>query len=121
MTLNTSFKLQALLFLIIAIRKAHSLDFRGFLSLVYVPPREGIDFGEGARALPEQRLVIEQIKLLAIKLAFERRQRDLANAFLMTRIKRLQEQRRRRGALARQDRKDGLKSLFVNWRSSISE
>ena len=46
----------------------------------------------------------QRFRFLALYLVFERRQRDLANALLTTRIKRLQEQRRRRGALARRRR-----------------
>ena len=42
----------------------------------------------------------QRFRFLALYFVFERRQRDLTNALLATRIKRLQEQRRR-GALAR--------------------
>ena len=38
----------------------------------------------------------QRFRFLALYFVFERRQRDLTNAFLATRIKRLQERRRRR-------------------------
>ena len=44
----------------------------------------------------------QRFRFLALYLVFERRQRDLTDALLTTRIKRLQE--RRRGALARRRR-----------------
>ena len=47
---------------------------------------------------------VERFRFLALFLAFERRKCDLTNALLTTRIKRLQERRRRRGPLARRRR-----------------
>ena len=46
----------------------------------------------------------QRFRFLALYLVFERRQCDLTNALLTTRIKRLQKRRRRRGALARRRR-----------------
>lgn len=43
----------------------------------------------------------QRFRFLALYLVFERRQCDLTRALLTTRINRLQERRRRRGALAR--------------------
>ena len=46
----------------------------------------------------------QRFRFLALYFVFERRQRDLTNALLATRIKRLQGRRRKRGALARRRR-----------------
>lgn len=46
----------------------------------------------------------QRFRFLALYFVFERRQRDLTNSLLVAKVKRLQERRRRRGALARRRR-----------------
>lgn len=63
----------------------------------------------------------QRFRFLALYLVFERRQFDLTNALLTTRIKRLQKRRRRRGALARRRRVAGVYPRPQGWFEEMYE